>query len=145
MQQILTRLLELAPKLVCLNLFQFPDPIAVLELRDAPEFESEWMRVHLLLSERDKLSPHSTEVSETIHAVEEAAFKAVYSATKATDFTEFAPLVSDDFSLFAHAIARDFNDPWLNGLFRSYLNGKFPVGNISCVDVSIPILLKVKA
>lgn len=108
-------------------------------------FESEWTRVQLLLSERDKLSPHSTEVSETIHAVEEAAFKAVYSATKATDFTEFAPLVSDDFSLFAHAISRDFHDPWLNGLFRCYLNGKFPAGNISCVDVSIPVLLKVEA
>ncbi len=143
MQQILTRLLEQTPTLVCSRLFQFPDPITVLELRDAPEFESEWMRVHRLLLEHDKLPPHPTEVSETIHAIEEAAFKAVYSATQAKDFTEFAPLVSDDFSLFAHAIARDFHDPWLNGLFRSYRNGKFPAGSISCVDVSIPVLLKV--
>lgn len=145
MQEILTQLLQEAPRIVHPALHHVPDPAGALEHRYSPQFESDWMRVHDLLTERAKLSPHPPEINAAIHSIEEAAFKAVYSATLATDFTEFAPLVSDDFSLFAHAIARSFHDPWLSGLFHCYMKGQFPTGSISCVDVPIPVLLKVES
>lgn len=142
MQPALTHLLQETSKIVCAALFQHSDLAMAIELRYIPEFESEWLRVYRLLYEYHKLTPHSPEVSDVIHTIEETAFKAVYAATKAGNFTELAPLVSDDFSLFAHAVAREFHDPWLNGLLHGYMHGKFPSGAISCVDVSLQTLLK---
>ena len=43
----------------------------------------------------------------------------------ATEVTEFAPEVSEDFGLFARAVHRGFEDAWLSGLFLSYLRGIF--------------------
>ena len=118
-------------RLIAPSLFAVADPVALLDARDAAEFESEWLRVHQVLG------PTSASVS----AVEQAAFKQVYAASGATDFNEFAPLVSEDFGLFARALCQDFSDPWLSGLFACYQQGVFPCGHVQPVTSSLPALL----
>jgi hypothetical protein len=101
-----------------------------LDLRDLPEFDREWIRVHDALNALEASRPLTEALRQLIRDIERAAFMAVYSATAATDFTELAPAVSEDFGLFARGLCYDFRDAWLNGLFASYQRGVFPSGRI---------------
>jgi hypothetical protein len=136
MEHDLPKLRDRIPHLICADMFNMSNPEESLDDRDSPQFESEWLRVYYALAKLDaQCSPLAL---QAVHTIENIAFKAVYSATGAIDFTEFAPAVSDDFGLFARAVCHDFNDPWLTGLFSSYKQGVFPSSGI-CPD-DTPIL-----
>ena len=135
MNEYLHHLQSQLPQLISSTLFEVADPVAVLDARDAAEFESEWLRVHHALASPDTAS------SASISEVERAAFERVYAACGATDFTELAPAVSEDFGLFARALCRGFSDPWLSGLLSSYQRGVFPSGHVQPVSSPLPALL----
>lgn len=94
----------------------------ILDCRDEATFETEWLRVSQLL---DKAEYSETD-QQNIKQIEKAAFLRVYAVTQSKDFTELAPLISDDFGLFARALITGIDDLWINGLFASYKSGVIP-------------------
>jgi hypothetical protein len=110
-------------KLLTARTFAGEDPEVMLSLRDDVPFDAEWTRVEALLKRR----PLSKADIALIDPIREAAFKAAFELTQNP---ELAGYVSDDFGLLAIAIATDFSDPWLNGLWSSYKTGTFPYKDV---------------
>lgn len=118
----IARLEQKIALLIDQKLFEGVDLDLVLTSRDDSAFETEWLRVSQMLDKAD----YSEADRQTIKQIEKTAFLRVYAVTQSKDFTELAPLVSDDFGLFACALITGIDDPWLNGLFASYLSGVIP-------------------
>jgi len=98
-------------------------PALLLNARDAPEFEREWLRVDRVLA---KLN-NSVEPPE-VTAIRKAAYLKTFEVAQEP---EFAACVSEDFGLIAAALAIDYSDPWLTGLWLSYRAGVFPGSKIN--------------
>lgn len=118
----IVRLEQKIALLINQKLFEGVDLDLVLTSRDESAFETEWLRVSQMLDKAD----FSEADQQTIKQIEKAAFLRVYAVTQSKDFTELAPLISDDFGLFARALIAGIDDPWLNGLFASYKSGVIP-------------------
>jgi hypothetical protein len=108
---------------------------AALDARNDEQFESEWLRLHERLTAADK-ADDATEAALT--RIRELAFKAAY---RGTDDPDFAGYVSDDFELVARAIIVGEYDPWLNGLFAAYRDGRFPAAQVQPVQTSLEDLV----
>ena len=101
-----------------------------LDLRDEPEFESDWLRVSEIV-ENNEL----TEEEETIiHDICEASFLAVYNITESG---ELAGYISDDFELISKAILMDLDDSWLRSFILSYADFKFPYEQLESTNLDI--------
>lgn len=113
--------------------FTFPaDSIDdALELRDRPEFESEWLRVDGLLE--SGVGEH-----DPTERLREAAFKLTYART---NHPELAGYVADDFALIGAALLSGLDDPWLNSLWVSYRDGRFPCMQLDAVSGSLQELI----
>lgn len=102
----------------------------VLDLRDEPEFEAEWLR---LVEEVETIE--LSEIDEMlINKICKHSFLAVYNITGSG---ELAGYISDDFELISKAITIRLNDPWLNSFILSYANSKFPYGELEPTDLQI--------
>jgi hypothetical protein len=98
-------------------------PATLLDKRDTPEFEQEWLRVRNALTKlTDNVEP------QEVAAIRKAAYLKTFEITREP---ELAACVSDDFGLIAAALAIDYSDPWLTGLWMSYKAGVFPGSRIS--------------
>lgn len=104
----------------------------VLELRDQPEFDEEWMRVHGLVKAKvgDDQSILASE--------EDEVFQAVYSAYESSDLSA---CVSEDLGLLARALAAAVEDPWLSALCRAYVEGRFPTGSLKMEETPLGSLV----
>jgi hypothetical protein len=98
-------------------------PAVLLDARDAPEFEQEWLRVDSALA---KLTD-GVELPD-VAAIRKAAYLKTFEAVREP---ELAACVSDDFGLIAAALATDYSDPWLTGLWLSYKTGVFPGSKVN--------------
>lgn len=102
----------------------------VLDLRDEPEFENEWLRLSEIAE--------AVELSETektlIDKICKHSFLAVYNITASG---ELAGYISDDFELISKAMTIRLDDPWLNSFILSYANFKFPYGELKPTDLGI--------
>lgn len=127
------------PALICPSLFADQDLDAALTARDSPGFETNWIHAYESLSGSEAKIDENT--AALILDVEKTAFLQVYAATGASDFTELAPVISEDFGLFARALVHDAPNPWLSGLFSSYRKGILPHGDVEPVAVPLRTLI----
>lgn len=114
--------------------FESLDSVAALGGRDDRAFEAEWLRVHEALT----ALPLNPEAEEQVTRLCEAAFKRIYEVS---EDPELAGEVSDDLDLVGRALTHHWNDPWLNGLLRTYLQHGFPHGSIEPVPGTIDDLI----
>jgi hypothetical protein len=100
----------------------------LLDLREKPDFEAEWLRVYEEIEEQQKMREIASDVKVLIDTICEMAFKRAYSLTKNS---EIAGYVSDDFELLAKAAVLNYQDSWLSALLLSYQNGQFPCSKLT--------------
>jgi hypothetical protein len=108
---------------LCFQNFDEDTINGMLDKRDGADFENDWLRVFREIELREKLKPLQGEDLAELEAIREIAYKKTFSAT---EHSELASYVADDFELFGKSLFLDFSDEWLNSLFLSYLQGMFP-------------------
>lgn len=96
----------------------------ILDLRDIPEFDSEWIRV----DEQIETISIDDRYKEIIKTIAKEAFMKAYNFSKSSDF---ASCVSDDFELIVKARIINYSDKWLNALIYSYAKDEFPCGKLN--------------
>lgn len=87
---------------------------AMMDARDQPRFEAEWLRVYEEVQSAD---------APDVGTIPRDAFLRAFEANEHHDL---AAQVSDDLELLAEALLAGVEDPWLNALWASYAAGKFP-------------------
>jgi hypothetical protein len=117
---------ELAPLVAIVNtkikegMFDF-DRDTMMDKRDEPEFESNWLRVSgELKSLKGRLSKESL---IEIDKLQEAAYLRTFEVTS---HPEISGDVCDDFELLALASLLQYEDKWLTALQQAYEAGRFP-------------------
>ncbi len=107
----------------------------MLDLRDAEDFDSEWMRVYNSIG---KTELNDTE-AEIIDNIRETAFMNAYHVFEpgGGDIGDAAGRVSDDFELICKAYVAGYNDKWMNALIMAYAKGIFPCGRLELAECDI--------
>ena len=95
-----------------------------VELRDAEEFDSPWMRVFNITRNTEHNAQYPRSESDKLR---EKAYLKAYSVCKDDDIAAF---VSDDFGLMFDAEVLGITDPWLEKLIDSYRRSVFPCGEL---------------
>jgi len=101
------------------------DADAALDRRDSDPFDSAWLRIFDLIGDRSAAIGPSERSS--IDELRERVFMRVYELTANSDLAAFA---SDDFEIIAGGSVLDLADPWLNALWASYADRRFPMGEL---------------
>lgn len=91
----------------------------MLDRRDDAVFEEDWLRVFQKLENELFTDDALMEIKN----IREIAYQKTFEAT---NHSELAAYVADDFEMIAKSLLADFSDEWLNALFLSYLHGAFP-------------------
>lgn len=100
---------------------------AVVDERDTPSFDAEWVRVDRVVRSTKKDERLDAGRWKLIDEIREIAFMKV---GKFAGQHEICGYVSDDFGLIATALALGHEDNWLNALWVSYKDGKIPRGKL---------------
>ncbi len=111
----------------------------MLDSRDSSDFENDWVRVFREIELREKLKPLQSGDLAELEAIREIAYKKTFSATQ---HSEHASYVADDFDLIGKSLFLDFRDEWLNSLFLSYLQGIFPHAKLNPKPNGLELILK---
>jgi hypothetical protein len=122
--------------------FKNPDEETINEMldsRDSEDFENDWIRVFREIELREKLKPLQNQHLADIKAISEIAYKKTFSATQ---HSELAAYVADDFELIGKSLFLDFSDEWLNSLFLSYLQGLFPHSKLNPKPNGLELILE---
>lgn len=106
---------------------------AMLDSRDREDFEGEWLRVF------NELEDQADFQDANIEKIREAAYKKSFEAT---NHSELAAYVADDFELIAKSLEIGYNDEWLNSLFLSYLQGVFPHSKLPLKKSGVELMLE---
>lgn len=102
------------------NVFaQHVDWDAALDARDAADFDTAWC------SSYGKISAACPPEGSTVKAIRESAFKKVYAITKSADLAGY---VSDDMGLIAWAGDNQLEIEFVDDLWKTYMQGRFPGG-----------------
>lgn len=109
------------------DFFKNCDIDKLLDLRDSEVFDCEWMRVYNYLDSIEIESYKLTEIDD----IREQSFMVAYNVSNSSDI---ASCVSDDFEIICKAYLCGYNDKWLSALVMSYVDGKFPCGNLQMVN-----------
>lgn len=124
--------------IVTTHLFNNLDTDHILNERENPPFDQEWMRNYKAISEI-KISLLSNNLAVPhIDSLRESVFKQVYAFSNSSDLASY---ISDDFGLIADALYVNYNDSWLTALLQCYLENKIPYGPLSHDDVTLSDLL----
>ncbi len=111
-------------KLINTAFFRELDCVFALDDRDADApFESEWLR---LSDEIDDEFSHLNPSGAALKTVTEIMKTAFDQVLEATDDFDVAAYASDDFELFAKSVLIEYEDPFLDQIFATYADGKFP-------------------
>lgn len=103
------------------NTFIINDVDFILDSRDTDAFDSEWMRNYNLIRKNEKLN--TPEVKKIVEFIREISYKA-------TQFSDLASYISDDFGLIAEALIIDYNDDWINALANEYVEDRVPYNSL---------------
>ena len=95
---------------------------ALLEERDEPGFDGEWMRVYTAVQD----SEVEGEIQKSNVLIDEIRESTYTRAFQLTRNAELAGAVSDDFDLIARAVQIGYEDPWLDEMWEEYEAGRFP-------------------
>lgn len=117
-------------KIISSEMFNKIDIDALLDLRDEPEFDAEWMRV---FNQIEELS-YSEADKQIIDNIRKESYIKAYQASNSS---EIASCVSDDFDLIARAYVLSINDCWLNSVMLIYASNIFPCGEIKPIKTNI--------
>jgi hypothetical protein len=120
------------------NIFADIDYNAVLDERDKPPFDTEWVRVDKVVNSTKKDNRLSDDQWQLIDEIRYIAFM------KTGEFAgqhEICSYISDDFGLIATALALGYEDDWLNALWASFKGGKIPCGELESVEGSLGALI----
>jgi hypothetical protein len=125
LDEFITRLREVLQSIsIKSGLFLGEDALyEVLDKRDEPAFDGEWVRVFDVIKSRQGSSP----VPEFVNRLREDAFRVTYEAFQDSDL---AACVSDDFELLVEGHRLGVEDEWLSALATSYASGSFPRGRL---------------
>ena len=103
--------------------FEGLDIDSLLDQRDSPEFEDEWLRVSKEVQAKwSAYADSETEIGK-IDRIRELAFKKCFEFTGESEISGY---VSDDFELIAKASAMSFASPFLEEAMKKYLAGAIP-------------------
>lgn len=105
----------------------------MLDSREREDFEGEWLRVF------HELEDQAVFPDSAITEIREIAYKKSFEAT---NHSELAAFVADDFELFAKSLFIGFDDEWLNALFLSYLHGVFPHSALPLKKSGVELMLE---
>ncbi len=103
----------------------------ILENRDSDEFSKKWMEVYDQVSMIFKTNSIDPGYAQIIKRLRERTFKAIFEHTQSSDMAAY---LSDDIGLLLEAIVCNYNNSWLNGLWKKYSEGEIPQGKILLVD-----------
>lgn len=118
------------------NTFIIDDVDFVLDSRDTDAFDSEWMRNYNSIRKNEKLN--TSEVKKIVEFIREISYKATQSS-------DLASYISDDFGLIAEALIIDYNDDWVNALANEYVEGRVPYNGLKSLEGELSkIILLVK-
>ena len=92
---------------------------AALDSRDASDFDTAWCLSY------EKISAACPPESGTVKAIRESAFKQIYAITKSADLAGY---VSDDMGLIAWAADNQLDIEFVDELWKTYTQGRFPGG-----------------
>lgn len=121
--------------------FSFPDwvshpeddpeqeQIQWLALRDAPAFDSQWMRVWKAVEAQEIGAPLTEAENSVLEEIRESGFSKVIDSDSVY-VNELAEYASDDFDLLARAARVGFSDFWIDKLRAEYKAGRFPHGTL---------------
>lgn len=96
---------------------------AMLNARDAPRFEKQWLRVYDSVRAARQVNSAPKRDLAAMDEVSQLAFEKAFALTSHDDI---AAQVSDDFLLLGGALVSGFEDEWLNALWLAYRLGTFP-------------------
>lgn len=94
----------------------------LLEQRDEPAFDAEWMRVYTTVQDLE-VEGEVQKANVVIDEIRESTFRRVFQLTRNP---EVAGAVSDDFDLIARAVQIGLEDEWLDEMWEEYEAGRFP-------------------
>lgn len=117
-------------KIISSEMFSKMDIDELLDLRDESEFDSEWMRVFNQIED----SSYSGADKQIIDDIRKESYLKAYEASNSS---EIASCVSDDFDLIARAYVLSANDCWLNSIMLIYASNIFPCGKIKLININI--------
>lgn len=103
----------------------------ILDNRDSDEFSNKWMEVYNQVSTIIKNNSIDIEYVQIIKRLRERTFKTIFELTQSSDIAAY---LSDDIALLLEAIVCNYNNSWLNGLWKKYSEGEIPQGKIVLVD-----------
>jgi hypothetical protein len=112
------------------SMFADVDCNVVLDDRDSPPFDSEWVRVDRLVKSTQRDIRLGEDQWKLIDEVRKIAF---LQTAKFVGQHEICGYISDDFGLIATALALCYDDEWLTALWTSYKGGKIPCGDLEPV------------
>ncbi len=99
-----------------------------LRLRESSVFERQWSEALAVLRRGGRY------VEEEFDDIQDEVLRA---ATRSTGSAEVAGYVSDDVWILLHGIHADSRDPWLNALYSTYAELRFPTGELIPVEGSL--------
>lgn len=108
-----------AQKLIDIDALEDADLDEMQDARDEPEFEDFWVAAQEALADSELSEPDQG----LVDSIREIAFKTVY---RATDQSDLAGYVADDFELIGKALATRADAPFPRFLLTEYLAGRIP-------------------
>ncbi|MEK4424946.1 hypothetical protein [Solibacillus sp. FSL K6-1523] len=104
---------------------------ALLDSRDSDAFSNKWMEVYGEV--RGVLGNSTVDIyyTQKIESLRERTFKAILEHSQSSDLAAY---LSDDIALLLEAVLCNYNNSWLNGLWKEYSAGKIPHGKLLLVD-----------
>lgn len=94
----------------------------VLDQRELPVFDREWMRVYRAVEVLKKARPIFDNQS-----IREKAYRLVYAQSSSAGLAGY---ISDDFGLIADSKLLNYWDPWLSKLIACYESARIPQGEL---------------
>ena len=109
---------------------------AALDRRDDATFDDAWVESDMRLTALNR-APSATQEA-TVLAIRSASYLRAFDASQSSDLASY---VSDDFELIANSIAAGSTDPFVAFLLHEYLAGRFPVTPPAATSPSLEDLL----
>lgn len=116
---------ELQAEIRDLDLFSVVTPAEcdeLLEERDEPIFDAQWMRVFVAVQDAE-VEGEVQKINVIIDEIREAVYARAFQLT---NNAELAATVADDFDLIARAVQIGYEDEFLDEMWEEYEAGRLP-------------------
>lgn len=107
--------------------FSQMDIKGILEQRDMPAFDKEWMKAYEQVGKLKKEKTYTDEDKEDCKILRQEVFEFVYDQTEDDDFAGY---ISDDFGLIYDSLKLGYQSEWMDKFLQLYLKGQIPTGEL---------------